>query len=245
MEGIPGVGVPWKNTDAYGRPVTYQAPSGGGYGSGGTGVQWPVTSQGRPPVGQETIQTETLLPSGVPMPIRSGTVRRRVRNMAKIPDRAAAQRASPQVRAQIQAQQGLPKFTKDQVFYVDHSLYPTLSCINCKYFLPANAKFDVFQPWLFLNDKPRCAVVNESGGSGIINPEGTSTGFQASPARLKLIEKLYGRGDDQTGVLPQVIRKKLMPIGKAVLYPDLPTETLETVEPETLTQVTPAQVIEK
>lgn len=138
------------------------------------------------------------------MPLREAALRRRVRDSTGAQARVEKLRDSPRIQGIIDGQMGREKFTKDQAFYVDKSIYPFLTCQDCIYFLSGN----------------RCVVVSEKNGSGEINPEGTSTGFNASPARLGTIERAYGRGERRRGILPQIVRSKLMPLGKSIIYPE-------------------------
>lgn len=133
------------------------------------------------------------------------TVRRRIRDTLGVPQRVDKLRERPEVVKLIDEQSKLPLFTKDQAFYVDRSIYPMLTCQDCIYFISPN----------------RCVVVSEVGGSGEIKPEGTSTLFNASKRRIQLVETMYGRGEAKKGVAPEIIRKRVMPIGRDLVYPDV------------------------
>lgn len=130
-------------------------------------------------------------------------VRRRVRDTLGVPERVDKLRETPEAKKLIEEQSKLPKFTKDQTFYVDRSIYPFLTCQDCIYFISPN----------------RCVVVSELGGSGEIKPEGTSTLFNASRRRIQLVETMYGRSEGKKGVAPEIIRKRVMPIGRELVYP--------------------------
>lgn len=131
------------------------------------------------------------------------TVRRRVRDTLGVPERVEKLKERSEVKQLIEEQSKLAKFTKDQTFYVDRSIYPFLTCQDCIYFIAPN----------------RCVVVSEVGGSGEIKAEGTSTLFNASRRRIQLVETMYGRGEGKKGVAPEIIRKRVMPIGRDLLYP--------------------------
>ncbi len=232
---LPAVGSPWKTQDPYGKPQleseefqtrnfpVREPPYHARFGAGEE-FQFQVERKDVDPtkaaryesfqdLAAKPVETQLI---GTSMPIREGKLRRNIRDRVNPQSRIAKLRDSDRIQMLKQAQFRLDKFTKEQSFYVDRSIYPFLTCQNCIWFLAPSTQDD---------NVPRCAVVSEKGGSGIINPEGTSTAFNASPARLKLIERAYGRGEGKRGVLPQTVRSRIMPIGKKLIYPDIPTET--------------------
>ncbi len=138
-------------------------------------------------------------------PLRSAPLRTRLRDGLQTAQRVENLRSSSRVREARESQMGQAKFTKDQAFYVDRSIAPFLSCQNCVYWTAPN----------------RCVIVSETGGSGEIRPGGTSTLFNASTARIRAVQRAYGRGGDQKGMLPQNIRRRVMPLGRSIVYPEM------------------------